>query len=107
MDLPMIVNGGKGKEIEAPTLRIRLRWTGRIAKVKELGLLTSPPGKMFRNDTAMIPLWPEELGLPKLDTSKPSLFREVRAHENDYAGRPTRRPSDIARSVSDKKGDLN
>ncbi|KAH8678807.1 hypothetical protein BGZ60DRAFT_251583 [Tricladium varicosporioides] len=104
LDLPMVVNGGKGKEIEAPTLRIRLRWTGRIAKVKELGFLTTPPGKMFRNDTSMVPLGPEELGLPKLDTSKPSLFREIRAHENDYARHPTRRPSDIAGIVSDKKG---
>jgi hypothetical protein len=49
VDVPMFVSQGKGKEHEPPMLRLRLTWAGRLAQLDELGLPSSPPGKMFRN----------------------------------------------------------
>lgn len=53
--------GGKGKEHEPSTVRLRLRWTGWQKKVEDAGLPLQAPGKMFRKDITRIPLSPEEM----------------------------------------------
>jgi hypothetical protein len=55
-----LISSRKGKEKDAPTLKVGLKWTGRQAQVQKAGLPTSPPEKMFRLDYAGIPMSPEE-----------------------------------------------
>jgi hypothetical protein len=60
IDFSLNITDGKGKEKQPPILRIGLKWDGRQSRVEELGLPTSPPGKMFRSDLVGIPLSPEQ-----------------------------------------------
>jgi hypothetical protein len=55
-----MISSGKGKEKDPPIVKVRLKWTGREKLVQKAGLPTLPPGKMFRQDYAGIPMSPEE-----------------------------------------------
>ncbi|TVY84293.1 hypothetical protein LSUE1_G000255, partial [Lachnellula suecica] len=51
IDFPLKFAEGKGKEKETHSvLRLGLKWTGRMDRVEKLGLVSRPPGKMFRTD---------------------------------------------------------
>ncbi|CZT45411.1 uncharacterized protein RSE6_05718 [Rhynchosporium secalis] len=54
---------GKGKEVRPPTIKLRLKWAGRHAKVEEANLPFTPPGKMFKSNLSGIPLSQEERNL--------------------------------------------
>lgn len=47
---------GKGKEVEPPSLLVRLKWDGRFALLEQSGLMMSSPGKMFRQGVTGIPM---------------------------------------------------
>ena len=56
IDFPFVLVGN-GKEIEKPSLRLGLKWPGRVSLVVDRGLPSKPPGKMFRSDVlGLIPL---------------------------------------------------
>jgi hypothetical protein len=47
---------GNGKEVEVPTLKVALKWKGRLQVVTEAGLPSHAPGRMFRKEFTGIPL---------------------------------------------------
>ncbi|KAH7355015.1 hypothetical protein BKA65DRAFT_497483 [Rhexocercosporidium sp. MPI-PUGE-AT-0058] len=51
---------GKGKEVRPPMIKLRLKWTGRHAKLHESMLPFAPPGKMFKQNHTGIPLSQEQ-----------------------------------------------
>ncbi|KAL2070718.1 hypothetical protein VTL71DRAFT_13744 [Oculimacula yallundae] len=79
---------GKGKEVRSPTIKLRLRWKGRLARLEAAKLPSTPPGKMFKPNPMGIPLSQDEReALDRQDQAPPTLPRPSNvSHTSEGSG---------------------